>query len=85
MCPGLLDFDGDGRIYRDRFLILCDALPRRAEIFALADLSQHLVKTYGSLPDAYAAFANISGEEVSPSNKKAKAAAEAGRRASFAF
>jgi len=82
---GLLDFDGDGRIYRDRFLILCDALPRRAEIFALADLSQHLVKTFGSLPDAYAAFANISGEEASPSNKKAKAAAEAGRRASFAF
>ena len=34
-------------------LVVCDALPKRGEFFALGKLKQHLLKTHGSLPAAY--------------------------------
>ncbi|CAJ1341202.1 unnamed protein product [Effrenium voratum] len=78
---GLLDFDGENRIYQDRMLVLCDALPRRAEFFALGNLAAHLQKTYGSLEDAYAALADIN-PVVEDKPKKEK---EDKRRLSVAF
>eukprot|EP00930_Biecheleria_cincta_P035656 TRINITY_DN24504_c0_g1_i1.p1 TRINITY_DN24504_c0_g1~~TRINITY_DN24504_c0_g1_i1.p1 ORF type:complete len:1056 (-),score=164.43 TRINITY_DN24504_c0_g1_i1:96-3146(-) len=56
MVFGLLDLDYQNRIYREQMLVLSDAMLRRAEIVALAELSTFLKTKFESLEAAFASL-----------------------------
>eukprot|EP00933_Yihiella_yeosuensis_P018034 TRINITY_DN14968_c0_g2_i1.p1 TRINITY_DN14968_c0_g2~~TRINITY_DN14968_c0_g2_i1.p1 ORF type:complete len:847 (-),score=193.30 TRINITY_DN14968_c0_g2_i1:117-2498(-) len=50
---GILDLDGNGRIFREEMLIFCDAIPRRQKVNALSTLRATLAKKYATLEEAH--------------------------------
>ncbi|CAE8586884.1 unnamed protein product [Polarella glacialis] len=69
---GLLDWEGNNRIFREQMLVLVDALPRRGEVAAVAALNAHLTQQFGSLEEAHASLCTAGAADTTGHSQKDK-------------